>query len=698
MKKGVLYASITAMALAMIGCSKYKVASFVMPSWDTQLSAPLFNRTYTLEEILNKDSVIVSGGDTAYLDPSGPSGLFELSKSQQINEIRIGDRLRIKGVGLTSTAQSPGDFLIDSPPPANFVEVDPSLPVGATVPVPAISPPKSISLPPDHPYNNFRSATVSSGYLETTLHNGYPATINFQNGIDVEDSLGNVLLNVPVPGNSIAPGMTIVDTVSLAGVTLPDNPRAVFTYSSPGSGGTPRTFQSDTLMGIVFNLIKVRVSAANAKIPPQPPVVKNERLRLADSNMVQSAAIDSGYMGISVTNQFPFSAPIHLVINSLKDQAGTPLTLDFTLNSAGTAGSTYRQEVSLQGYTLEMADAGGNPTDTVRYTVTADIPGSGNQFVDISTSDSIKSSFIVSELKFSSFTGVVHLSAPIAIAPDTQAVNLGQFRNSFSGAITYSDSTKLVLDLHKIGGFPWLVHLKLIPSSSTLGPYPADSAVVEQVVYPNQMNIITLGPALVNALNSFSAQTRTMPDRFIITGYVTVNPTLTEGTIQSGDLMSGTAALTMPLDIGISDGVYIDTTKTPIISDSSTAAKMANVDSGRVVFEINNGLPLRLAFITQLIDTATGLVVGTLPTDSIIIPAATEFNSNGTVRTPMFSRNQTILTHAQAVELGRSYMRMTFRVLTSPDRATVLFTKNNTISVRAFANLAFRVDKNLVGK
>lgn len=669
-----------------------------MPSWDTQFSVPLFDRTYTLQEILKKDSLIISNGDTAYLEPSSESGLFEFSQSQQIKDVKVGDQIKIKGIGPTSSAQSPGSFSIESPPPAHFAEVDQSLPVGSTVPVPAISPPKSSSLYPDSPFNNFTSATISSGYLQATLHNGYPATMTFQNGIDVEDSSGNVLLNIPMPGDSLAPDRTVVDTISLAGITLPNNPRAVFTYSSQGSGGTPRTFRSDTLVSISFNLIDVTVSAANAKIPPQPPASWNEKICLADSNMVQSAIIDSGYLNIAVTNQFPFSAPIKLVINSLKDQGGAPLTLGFTLTAAGTPGSIHQQEVSLQGYSLQMADAVGNPSDTVRYTIIADIPGSGNQFVDISTSDSVESSFTVSELKFSSFTGIVHLSGPIRIVPDTQTVNLGEFSKNFSGAITYSDSTKLILDMHKTGGFPWLVHLRLIPSSSTLNLSPIDSAVVEQIVYPDQVNLIHLGPGLVNALNAYSRQRQVMPDRLVISGYIIVNPTFTEGTIQKDDMMSGTAALTMPLNLGISNAVYIDTTKTAVIGDSSTAAKMSNVDSGRVVFEINNGLPLRLSFITQLVDTVTGQVVGELPTDSIIVPAATDFNSDGTVRTPMFSKSQTIITHDQAVELGRSYMRMIFRVLTSPDRSTVLFTKNNTVSVRAYANFAFRVDKNLVGK
>lgn len=697
MKKGVLYASVIAIVFAIVGCSKYKVASFVMPSWDTQFSAPLFNRTYTLQEILHKDSVIVSGGDTTFLESSGSSGMFQLFKSQPVNDVTIGDNLKINGLNPTYVSQSPSDFALDSPPTIHYVETPAGLPSkGTTAPVPPI-PATSADLSPDSPFQNFTSATISSGDLQVTIHNGYPATMNFPDSLRVRNSSGAELFPVVIPGDSVPANGTVVVTQPLDGKTLPNNPNLFFTYSSPGSP-TSQTYESDTLIGFSFDLLNIKVSSANAKIPPQPPVIRNKGMHLTDSNMVQSASLDSGFMSITVTNQFPFSAPIHLVISSLRDQTGNPLTLDFTLDSAGTAGSTHKEDVPLQGYNLEMADANGNPTDTVRYTVTAEIPGSGGQFVDISTSDSVKSSFTISQLKFSAFKGVVHLSNPIKILPDTQTVSLGDFRDKFSGTITYSDSTKLVMDLQKTGGYPWLVEIKFIPSSSTLNLPPVDSAVVTGMVYPNQINIIRVGPALVSALNNYSSLRQVVPDRFVISGHVIVNPTYVEGTIQKGDVMTGTAALTMPLDLGLKNAVYIDTTKTPVINDSSTAAKMENVDSGRVVFEINNGLPLRLAFITQLIDTTTGQVVGTLPADSIIIPAATEFNSDGSVKYPVFSKNQVIISHDQAVELGRCYMRMGFRVLTPPDRATVFFTKNNSISIKAYANFAFKVDKNLVGK
>jgi len=249
------------------------------------------------------------------------------------------------------------------------------------------------------------------------------------------------------------------------------------------------------------------------------------------------------------------------------------------------------------------------------------------------------------------------------------------------------------------GGFPTLVHIKLIPSSTKTGPVAGDSIVVDKILYPGQPNYISLGQNFVTALNSFTSATNEIPDQFFISGYAVVNPgpPYATGTVKQSDMIEGTGTIEIPFDLRIPNATFTDTTKSPVIDDSSTASKLDNVDSGQVVIEVNNGLPIQMSLITQLIDTVTHQVVMTLPTDSIVIPAANDFNSDGTVRTPIFSTNKFTLTHNQAVELGRSYMKFNFRVATPPNQQTVPFTKNNTISLKVSANLAFRVDKTWSG-
>ncbi len=681
--------------LSIWGCSKYKVGEFVMPSWNTQLSAPIFNRTYTLQEILSKDSTIVSNGDTTFLKAVGSAGVFSIFKSQELNGTSVGDNLKIASIPAATESQSPADFTIDDPSAVHFAEVDPTLPVGSTAAVPPF-PSRKTSLTADSPFTNFQSATISSGTLTLTVLNGYPAAIQFANGIDLTDGSGNLILSIPI--DSLVPYETKSVNVSLAGVVMPNNPKVSFTYSSNGST-TPQTFQSDTLLSLSLGLYNIRVSSANAIIPPQSPITLKKGFVLSDGNKVSTADILNGILNLTVTNAFDMQMPINLTIKSLVNQSG-PLSRTFTLAAAGNSGSTYQESIPLNGYTLNMADAGGNPTDTLRYSVVAQIPGSNGQFINVATSDSVKASFGLSDLQFSSFTGEAHLSGAVNLQTDTQTVNLGDFASRFNGTLQFSDSTKLLLNVDMTGGFPTLVHLKLIPSSTQTGPVTGDSLVVQKMLYPGQPNYISLGQDFVTMLNSFTSATGKIPDQFIIGGYAVVNPgpPYATGTVKQTDMIEGTATIEIPFDLGITNSSFTDTTKSPVIDDSSTASKLTNVDSGQVVIEVNNGLPIQFSLITQLIDTVTHQVVVSLPADSIVIPAASDFNPDGTVRTPMYSTNKFTLTHDQAVELGRSYMKFSFRVATPPNQQTVPFTENNTISLRVSANLAFRVDNNLVGK
>ena len=148
----------------------------------------------------------------------------------------------------------------------------------------------------------------------------------------------------------------------------------------------------------------------------------------------------------------------------------------------------------------------------------------------------------------------------------------------------------------------------------------------------------------------------------------------------------------MPFDLAINNGTFIDTTNKPVF-DSSTTSKISNVDTAAIVFEINNGLPLQLSLKTQLIDTLTGSVTDF---DSIVVqpPPAADFNADGTVIAPQFSRSVITLTGTQAQQLGRSYMRFNYVFSTPLGSQPVPFTKNNTISLKAYGNLTFKADKN----
>ncbi len=707
MRKGIIVFSVTLSLLAVWGCSKFKAASFVAPTWDTQFSAPLFDRTYTLGEILHKDSVTTVGGDTTFLYTTPPLSVFSISRTQAIAGIPVGANLQIGSVPPVTASKGLGEFTIDSPDSINYTVPYPNgASPGAKVPqVPAI-PGQSVTQSPNGQFLMYRSATISQGELHVTVHNGYPATVQFDSGsINILDASGRPL---PLHVNSVGANQTFDTTYSLSGYTLTNNPSIHFVYSSPGLNDTA-TFQSSSLLSIFMGFTTLTVSSASAIIPPQPTIHLDQAIQMAGGTQVASANIRSGGLDLTLTNGFEMQLPITLVFKDILKQNNPTdtLKLNYTLpaNVPGqTLVSVAEPRIDLSGYQLRTLDQYGNLSDSLHYRVEVGIPGSNGQFVDVSTQNSISATFSLEGLTFSSFTGVIHPKNVFTFATDTQRIDIGDFKSKLKGGITLiGDSTKLDLKIRS-AGFPYLVHINLKPMNSASPTLSVDSVDTTVIIRPNQTNIVGIGASFVKALNDFAAREQEIPDEFIISGSALVNPLPSDvpfpysggnavGTIADTDKISITNTISMPLYVGIINASFIDTTKKPVF-DSSTSAKMSEVDSGDVHFDVTNGLPLQLTFVPQLIDTTDGSIT-TL--DSIIVASPNQFDANGIVTEPIFSPNRIKLTGSQAKKFSSSFMKFNFSVITPRGAQPVPFASNNTIRLKVYASLAFKVDKNLTG-
>lgn len=682
--------------LALWGCSKFKVAPFVAPIWDTQFSAPLFDRTYTLGEILYRDSVTYVGGDTTHLSTT-PSGVFSISTRQAIAGIPVGDNLEIASVPEASYSQTLGSITIQSPDSIHYGIPNP-VPANTTAPVPAFQ--KDTTISPKDVFSSYKSATISKGTLHIIIHNGYPAPVGFGGKIYILDKNGNPL---EIPIDTIQANDSNSTDLPLNGTELTPNPPMLMTYGSPGLP-LPQTasYTSSTLLSISSSFSNLEVSKATAIVPQQNPITLNQSIVLVEGTKVNYANIKSGELDLTITNGFNMPlGPISLVVSGLDSQS---VPLRRTLNLP--AGGSVYSPIDLSGWQLNLSDA-GVPSDSVHYAITVGIPGSNGRFVDIDTSNFVKATFSMTNLVFSSFSGVIHPQNTFSVANDVQKIDLGDFKSKLSGGITLvGDSTKLDLNIRS-AGFPYFVHLRLKLTSTASSSAPLDSVSVDTIIYPGA-NKIGIGKAFVDALNSFSQREKKIPDEFIVAGSALVNPQQKDvpfpysggndvGTISDTDKITIYNAISMPFDIGIVGGAYIDTTTKPVF-DSSLSAKMTEVDSGDIHFDIWNGLPVSLSFVPLLIDTLDHSIT-TL--DSVVVAAPTQFDNNGIVVSPIFSPNVIKLTGPQARKFDRSLMRYKFSLETAGATANqappVPFSKNNTIRLKVYADLTFKIDKNLTG-
>ena len=695
MKKGLIAIGVALLVLS--GCSKFKVAKFVMPSWDTQLAAPLFDHTYTLKEILYKNAVTIVGGDTTRLSIDSAS-VYSISTMRDLSSIPVGAQLHVGSIAPMSTPHSIGDFAIGSINPSSYGILDNVL-ANTIAPVPAFDTNAVIS--PQNANSNIKSGRISSGFLHLMIHNGYPAPVYFNSvSVNLLDGNGNPL---PVAVSTIPADSTVSMNLPVNGRNLTSNPEVSLAY---GSHGLPSpqtaTYQSDTLLAITMAFTNVIFSSADAIIPAQNPIKFNQGIPMPDGNEVLSALIDrgGGSLTISFTNNLKIPLkPVDLVINSLDSQS-VPLTRHFNLDTAGAPGSVYNETIDLSGFVLNTNGPSG-VSDSFHYSITAGVPGSGGNFANVDSANTVDGRFGISNLSFKSFTGVIHLIDTSSIATDTQKIDLGDFKSKLTGGIKLvGDETKLDLSFVGNAGFPYSVRLRIKPLSSVSEKQIQSEVDTTVIMYPNQKNVVNIGGTFVKVLNNFADTVQMIPDEFVVSGMAVVNPKEanwgeTPGTITNTDSIGILNTISLPLNIGIVNGSYSDTTKkTLIYHDSSSAAKMSNIDSGEVHLDVTNGLPLSLTLAAELIDTADG----SLDTLSIInIAAPTQFDDNGIVASPIFTPSAVKLTREQAMRFGSSYMRFDFTVNTPNGGTPFPFSANNTLRLKVYANLTFKVDKNLAG-
>lgn len=630
-----------------IGCSREFLQKFVMPTWDTNLSMPLFDHTYTLSDIVGGDSVLSSGsGGTTYAQPIWSTGTLATSNDMKLAPVTFGNCLKISAPPAANVVHQLGIFDVGSTSSATFLlDVGDLLGSNSIVGRIIIPPPiqsMKYTSDPSSSFNQFKTVTISSAELSVTVENGFCATINFPDGLSIEDSAGNTLLSVPIPGNSLQPYQSYSTKESIANITFPNNFKLSASISSPG-GQSPVLVKSDTLILITVKLNNIKASSAMTIIQPQAPVVIEGMLGFPDSDKVEHAGVDSGLVNISFTNGFDLPCSVHLAVNGLKDPQGNYFTKDIDLDNIGNPespnpASRYSQQISLQNWSIDL---GATPLDSMPYSVTATILGSDSKFVNISSLNSIKASLQISKLKLNSVTGIVHLKTPVVILPDTQRVDLSFLKGaSFGNDKPFGDSTKLTLNLNLTGNLPMDAHICIKARSTTSNIVSSDSAVVDQMLYPGaQGNAVVLGKCFVNMLNDFVATTGTLPDEFIISKTTLINPTGMEGTVCKTDGYYGTAMVFCPLNIGFANFNYSESTSNIVLTQTINKS-LGDIDSGQIVFDTNNGIPLEIKLSAQVIDTLTKRVMFTLPdTGSFVVGAANDFFSDGTVRTQMFSRN-----------------------------------------------------------
>jgi hypothetical protein len=655
--------------LTLVGCFE-ELSSPVAPVWDVQLNVPLMNRTYTVSQLVEKDTTLLR---------SDPSGLVAYSNSQQFSPISVRNDLKVDPASDTYESRI-GTFKIKSPPSKvgrlSAGDLNPAL--GNNQGQLVAIPPFNFSLVGQAfpTVREVERGTISSGQVVMTLVNNMPFPIE-NISLTVQSQLGRVLEfahAAPIQSKD-----SVKQTYSLAGMTIGNLLSFDFSGHVPGGGSAVIDTSSAVLVQLDFPTA-IRASSAVAQLPANT-ITTSDGFSLDDSTKIDYAKISAGSMTVTLNNALGLSGEVSFVIPEFRGQGGGAFTevIPFT-----TSQQTIRVVYPLAGYTVQ------SPNGRLSYNVTTQTDDTGDNMVTMDSSMKVFGSVTTSAIHFDEFQGTLK---PTNINIDvSRSVDLGEMNRVFTGTAKFSQA-RMVLTIANPTQFAMDLNAPLAGRSTLTGQTANLSIPQDQrrVSYPQTTVVLDeTNSSIVSFLNSFSGK---LPDEFRIVGAALLNPDYVSGSVSGNDSVGIAFSIQLPLKVGIVSGIARDTTNIDISSE--TRKDIDRASYGKVTFEVANGLPASIELTLDMLDSQRKKLL-TLPkaVQAPVAVSAAPVDALGRVVVPAASTTYLELVSDDIDKIQQTqYVVYSLSIETSNGGTVpVQFLTTDSVHVRAYSTLNYRVN------
>ncbi len=364
------------------------------PSWQVELTIPIADRVYSLEEVISDSEnvnfqadYITISGDTLFLNFS--DSLEPMSISDQITHDPINDVIQAQ-MGVR-TIEDPGTESVD----IAVVETglyDPFVP-------PLSFGPENENL---DPFPEYEWVVLNSGEAVVTVTNRLPLTLS-QLDIYVYDDVNGTLLLELNHYDLLAPGESFTDTSNLpTGVQISNTLSIELAGTTPGSSEPVEITTDNNFLQADVMLRSLTVRSALAHIPPQS-FYEDTLIAFAESDTAKKAVIKEGTLTYTITNwtQLVTDATVELPDFSLQ---GVPFSRTYQVPPEG----QYTETVDLAGYQFYRE----NQDNLIHGILNVDVydsdyppyPNPG-AYVQVESDQIVQVEFSLSEIIFSEFEG-----------------------------------------------------------------------------------------------------------------------------------------------------------------------------------------------------------------------------------------------------------------------------------------------------
>lgn len=684
---GTLYKRISLLIPAVSALCCTQPLEPIAPSWDATFTLPLANRSYTLADIVRRDTSMLH---------VGTGNLITYTSFSSLTPTVVGDLITIVPPD-SERAVEFGTFAVV--PPALSLPFDiPWLPRG----VPLQLPDTTVTLPGSiDTLTTFTSVVIDTGTIALDITNNLPVPVTLTDPIRILDQTGVPVAVFDISGQPIpASGRLRTAPQDLAGREIGNVisflPGSVHVQGSPSPVILPQgpLFVVDA----VTNGLAVR-SAVNAMIPAQR-LADNDTTSISvdDSTLIQQAFVGSGALHLRFANRVQVGMVFRFRFLDLQRPVGNgfvPFEDSVDLDPGGNGVTT----IDLQGARMQRPD--NALLSSLRVVSSVIIPSAPPVPVTINDTDKVVISVESGEsIVIDSLAGVVK---PTWVTVDeTVPVNFGDLPTRFAGQFTIPSAS---LDLHAASslGFPADLVVALgAPAPGGDSAYLSLPQSQRRVVNGNQ--VLHFDPAETGGF--LTQVSGVLPDAFRVTGNILVNPPDAYLPVPAGVQRvgrstgcGGSVALAIPLRLGITGGAYADTLVIADTSNDGTADFTINRDAfdrtqeGSVSFIVDNGIATSLGLAVHILDSLRTDVLR-IPTDGTSLAVASApVNPDGTVSGPRRSTLSVTLGPDDVRQLRRVAFVVYDVTIATPAGGIVQFRTSDAIAIRAWTRLTYGVNR-----
>lgn len=651
--------------------------NFTAPSYDIQINFPIGESTYTLNDLIADDSSIVASDDPESL------GLLYFMDNQPISTFYVNDNLTVSGFsGLAS--QSIGSIRIDDIPPITTkINLEDWTPIsgGITIIFPEISSDVSSDFTV---IEQFESAVFYEGQLEVTIINSLPVPTELRN-FTILNSIDNSIIAEAQSPITNLPNASSNVSFDLAGIVVTNDLTFEGIIYTPGSNGDSVTISQNAGTEIIVQLTDFSIASAKAKLSAQESFNIESSFVINDSTFIERAVFSEGSFNIIFNNDIDIDIQIDFELKNLFPPNGSHYSNTVFLNRH--EQNKIISIPSLEDWQIQSL-VPGELINKIDYSVTINTFESDEVSI-ISKYDSVSAKITFSDIIFESVKGKIR-PTKFNITESNFNFDLGDFRDKFTFDSINIKDPGFILNLNSTIGFN-LNYNGLLAGTNSL---QTNFLNINLDLNPNDQQYFDLREQGVGEfINSF---TQKLPNQFTISGDVTVNPYYELGEVSRNDSVSGSIVIEIPMDIGISGGVFVDTFKVESIDISDD--DIASINYVNITIETENNIPIDLALSGFILDDFGDVLLPIPPSYNVsdqIILEAPEVDENGYTITHSKTTQVIELKNEDAQTfLENLNIAVQIKVLTPPlsNNSPVKFRNTDSVILKLYGFVNYRLN------